>query len=43
MLEALRSAEKYIFIEYFIIQPGEFWGAVLDILRKRPLPGWMCG
>ena len=39
MLEALRSAEKYIFIEYFIIQPGEFWGAVLDILKEKAVAG----
>lgn len=39
MLEALRSAEHYIFLEYFIIQPGEFWGAVLDILKEKAAAG----
>lgn len=39
MLEALRSARQYIFIEYFIIQPGEFWGAVLDILKEKAAAG----
>ena len=39
MLEALRSAEKYIFVEYFIIEPGELWGAVLDILKEKVAQG----
>lgn len=39
MLETLRGAEKYIFLEYFIIQPGEFWGAVLDILIEKAAAG----
>ena len=39
MLEALRSAKKYILVEYFIIHPGEFWGAVLDILKEKAAEG----
>lgn len=39
MLEALRSAEHYIFLEYFIIASGEFWGAVLEILREKAAQG----
>ena len=32
LLEALRSARRYIFMEYFIITPGAFWDAVLEVL-----------
>lgn len=39
MLEALGRAERYIFIEYFIIAPGSFWGSVLDILKEKAAAG----
>ncbi len=39
MLEALRSAERYIFLEYFIINPGLFWNSVLDILKEKAAQG----
>lgn len=32
MLEELEKAEKFIFLEYFIIHEGIFWNSVLDIL-----------
>jgi cardiolipin synthase len=35
LLEALRSAEHFIFLEYFIIQPGEMWDAMLKILIEK--------
>jgi len=35
LLEALNSAEKYIFIEYFIIGLGKMWDPILEILRKK--------
>ena len=35
ILEALQSAEKYIFIEYFIIEEGKLWNSVLDVLREK--------
>ena len=35
ILEALRGAEKYIFIEYFIIEEGKLWNSVLDIAREK--------
>ena len=31
----LHSAKKYIFLEYFIIEYGEMWGSVLEILKKK--------
>lgn len=39
MLEALRRAKHYIFMEYFIITPGKFWKAILDILIEKARQG----
>lgn len=39
MLQALRGAKKYIFIEYFIIHSGKFWGAILEILKEKAAQG----
>ena len=33
--EELKKAERFIFLEYFIIQEGEMWKALLDILREK--------
>jgi len=38
-LAELRAAERYIFLEYFIIQPGKFWDAVLAILEEKAAQG----
>ena len=35
LLEELEKAEKYIFLEYFILRPGKFWNSVLDILKRK--------
>ena len=32
LLEDLKAAEHFIFMEYFIIEEGEFWDSILDIL-----------
>ncbi len=39
MLEALRSAEKYIFLEYFIIERGVMWSTILEILEEKVKKG----
>ena len=39
MLEELEKAEKYIFLEYFIIQPGIFWDSILSILERKAAQG----
>lgn len=39
MLEALRGAKKYIFVEYFIINSGQFWGAILEVLKEKAVQG----
>ena len=39
MLEALEAAEKYIFIEYFIIGISEMWSTILDVLKRKAAEG----
>ena len=39
MLEELRKAEKFIFLEYFIIEPGEMWNSMLDVLKEKAAKG----
>lgn len=39
MLEELEKAEKYIFIEYFIIKSGEMWDKIHEILVKKVKQG----
>lgn len=38
-LKELEKAKKYIFMEYFIIQEGVMWNAVLDVLKKKASQG----
>ena len=39
MLEELKKAEKFIFMEYFIIEEGFMWGSVLEILVEKARAG----
>lgn len=39
MLEELKKAEKFIFLEYFIIEDGIFWSSILDILIDKAKQG----
>ncbi|WP_029504531.1 cardiolipin synthase [Lachnoclostridium phytofermentans] len=39
MLEALRNAEKFIFVEYFIIGEGRMWNEILEILKEKAKAG----
>ncbi len=39
LLADLESAEKYILLEFFIIEKGEFWNAILDILARKVKEG----
>ena len=39
MLEELRKAEKFIFMEYFIIDEGYMWGSILRILEEKAKAG----
>lgn len=36
---ALNTAEKFIFIEYYIIEEGRMWGEVLEILKRKVQDG----
>lgn len=35
MLEDIKRAKKFIFLEYFIVQEGYMWGRILNILQKK--------
>ena len=35
MLADLERAERFIFMEYFIIEEGAFWGSILEILKRK--------
>lgn len=39
LLDDLRGAEHFIFMEYFIIEEGKFWNAILDVLREKAAAG----
>ncbi len=39
MLEQLEKAEKFIFMEYFIIEEGYMWGRILDVLTRKAKEG----
>ena len=39
MLEDLSKAEKFIYMEYFIIEEGEFWNSILEILKQKANAG----
>lgn len=39
MLEAISKAERYIFLEYFIISTGKMWSEILHLLRKKAAAG----
>lgn len=39
LLRELEKAEKFIFMEYFIIQEGKMWNALLDVLKRKVAAG----
>ena len=39
MLEAMEQAKRYIFLEYFIIDEGVMWDAMLDVLKRKVAEG----
>ena len=39
LIEDLKSAKKFIFMEYFIVEEGIFWDSILDVLRERVANG----
>lgn len=39
MLEDLRAAEHFIYLEYFIIEPGQMWDAIEKVLAEKAKHG----
>jgi cardiolipin synthase len=39
MLEELKKAQHYIFMEYFIIDKGEMWASILEIMAEKARQG----
>lgn len=39
LLEELEKAEKYIFLEFFIIREGEMWQGIYEILKRKAKDG----
>ncbi|MCF2671679.1 cardiolipin synthase [Butyricicoccus pullicaecorum] len=39
MCEALESAQRFIFLEYFIVEEGVMWNTMLDILARKAQAG----
>ncbi len=39
LLKELKKAEKFIFMEYFIIEEGKMWNGILDILKLKASKG----
>ncbi|MGD9569373.1 MAG: cardiolipin synthase [Sedimentibacter sp.] len=39
LLKELKSAEKYIFLEFFIIEEGVMWNTILEILKEKAKKG----
>lgn len=39
LIPELEKAEKFIFLEYFIINSGQMWDSVLEVLRRKVAEG----
>lgn len=39
LLTDLQAAEKFIYMEYFIIEEGKFWNSILEILKEKAAQG----
>ena len=39
MLEEIKKAERYIFVEFFIIATGKMWDPILELLRQKAAAG----
>ena len=39
LLEELKKAEKFIFMEFFIIEEGYMWGSILKVLEEKAKAG----
>ena len=42
--EELEKAQRFVFLEYFIVAEGKMWGTILDILERKVKDGVdVCG
>jgi len=39
LLEQLEAAEKFIFLEFFVVAEGQMWDAMLEILKRKAAAG----
>ena len=39
LLADLQTAKKFIYMEYFIVEAGDFWNSILDILKAKAAQG----
>ncbi len=39
LINDLKKAEKFIFMEYFIIEEGVFWNSILEVLKEKAQQG----
>ena len=39
LLEKIKQAKKFIFLEYFIISEGKMWNTILDVLKQKVKEG----
>ena len=39
MLEDLKRAEKFIFLEYYIVDEGLMWDSILEVLEEKAAQG----
>ncbi|MBQ9767429.1 MAG: cardiolipin synthase [Lachnospiraceae bacterium] len=39
LLSELKKAEHFIFLEYFIVEEGEMWNAILEVLKEKAAAG----
>lgn len=39
LLEELEKAESYIFMEFFIVEEGEMWDSILEVLKRKASQG----
>lgn len=39
MLRQMEQAKEFIFLEYFIIVPGQMWGSILEVLTRKAKEG----
>ena len=39
LIKKLKEAKSFIFLEYFIIEEGEVWNSVLEIIKQKVKEG----